>query len=62
MKIIVGWVASAFPPNLNMSNKVQVTNFGLLSGSETGVEVTTVSCLLIFGGWVTKVSKDGYKK
>ena len=42
--------------------QVHVPNFGGCQGRRTGVEVTTVSNLLILGGWVTKVLKNCNKK
>ena len=41
--------------------KMHVPNFGELSGSEDRGGVTTVSNSLIWGGWMTKVLKNGDK-
>ena len=49
------------PPPCQIGS-VHVPNFGGCQGRSTGVGVTTVSNLLILGGWVTKVLKNGDKK
>ena len=41
---------------------VHVPHFGGCQGRRTGVGVTTVSNLLMLGGWVTKGLRNGDKK